>query len=143
MQWVALRKGKKNNGIGAGTQNAFLRARTEKGGKEIMKKRIANRLSYLGAGIGLALFAIFGLLPGSFIGGVLGLNIAGSIFGLPVEPTVLARVVIVMGMLIGVLVTGTVFIVSGAVIGWLAGVVIDAIAKPAEELKKGEKPLKI
>ena len=119
------------------------KGKTEKGGKEIMKKRIANRLSYLGAGIGLALFAIFGLLPGSFIGGVLGLNIAGSIFGLPVEPTVLARVVIVMGMLIGVLVTGTVFIVSGAVIGWLAGLVIDAIAKPAEDLKEGEKPLKI
>ncbi|HHN64543.1 MAG TPA: hypothetical protein ENK09_04200 [Nitrospirae bacterium] len=108
-----------------------------------MKKRIANRLSYLGAGIGLALFAIFGLLPGSFIGGVLGLNIAGSIFGLPVEPTVLARVIIVMGMLIGVLVTGTVFIVSGAVIGWLAGLVIDALAKPAEELKEGEKPMKV
>jgi hypothetical protein len=108
-----------------------------------MKERIANKLSYLGAGIGLALFAIFGLLPGSFIGGVLGLNIAGSIFGLPVEPTVFARVVIVMGMLLGVLVTGTVFIVSGAVIGWIAGVVIDAIAKPAEELKEGEKPLKI
>ena len=51
------------------------------------EKDIAKKGLYVGAGAGLVLFAIIGLLPGSFIGGVVGLNIAGSIFGYPVRPT--------------------------------------------------------
>ena len=43
-----------------------------------------KKLAYMGAGCGVVLFAVFGLLPGSFLGGVMGLNIAGTIFGTPV-----------------------------------------------------------
>lgn len=97
-----------------------------------MKGKISNRLSYLGAGIGLALFAVFGLLKGLFIGGVLGLNIAGTIFGIPIEPSVFPRIVVAIGMFTGVMVTGLTFMVGGATLGWLTGTVIDA-------LKIGEK----
>ncbi len=107
-----------------------------------MRARIANRLSYIGAGIGVALFAVFGLLPGSFIGGVVGLNIAGAIFGMPVEPTVLSRIIIAVSMLLGVLITGTVFVVAGAVCGWLVGTLVDAIARPKEAENTNTKAMK-
>ncbi|NOY39575.1 MAG: hypothetical protein GXO95_04965 [Nitrospirae bacterium] len=98
-----------------------------------MKGKLSNRLSYLGAGIGLALFVVFGLLPGSFIGGVLGLNIAGAVFGIPIAPSILSRIVVAMGMLTGVMVTGLIFMVGGATMGWLMGTVAEVITKGEKE----------
>ena len=37
-----------------------------------MKTTIARKTAYLGAGAGLVLFALFGLLPGSLLGGAMG-----------------------------------------------------------------------
>ncbi|RME64223.1 MAG: hypothetical protein D6778_08345 [Nitrospirae bacterium] len=101
-----------------------------------MKRVLANRLSYVGAGIGLALFAIAGLLPGSFIGGVIGLNLSAWLLGSPVEPTIVARIIIGLFMLLGVLVTGAAFVVAGATAGWLVGLVGDALLKPKTEKKE-------
>ncbi len=102
-----------------------------------MRTGMANRFSYVGAGIGLALFAITGLLPGSFIGGVVGLNLSAWLFGMPVEPTVLARLLIGIFMLLGVLVTGVAFVVAGAVAGFLVGLVIEALVPVARKRQKG------
>ncbi len=84
-------------------------------------------VAYIGAGAGLILFAITGLLPGSFLGGVVGLNIAGSLFGLPVSSTLLPRLVVGVSMLIGVLLSGFVFIAGSTVSGWLIGYAIDSV----------------
>ena len=43
--------------------------------------KYTRKLAYIGAGCGLVLFAIFGLLPGSFLGGVMGLNAYKDIVG--------------------------------------------------------------
>ena len=51
-----------------------------------MKTTIARKTAYIGAGAGLVLFALFGLLPGSLLGGAMGINIAGWLFGLPLQP---------------------------------------------------------
>lgn len=91
-----------------------------------MKERMTEKMVYIGAGVGLVLFAIFGLLPGSFIGGVMGLSLAGMLFGTPVEPGVFSRIIIAMSMLLGVLVSGLVFVVATSTIGWLAGTAVDA-----------------
>ncbi|OGW20422.1 MAG: hypothetical protein A2077_02130 [Nitrospirae bacterium GWC2_46_6] len=90
--------------------------------KETLKKGL-----YAGAGAGLVLFALIGLLPGSFIGGVVGLNIAGGIFGTPLEAALLPRMIVGISMVLGIMVAGLVFVVGGSLIGWLAGYVIDAI----------------
>lgn len=93
-----------------------------------MKTReVAKKGLYIGAGAGLVLFAIVGLLPGSFIGGVIGLNIAGSIFGLPLSASLMPRIIVGMSMVLGVLVSGVVFVVGASLLGWLAGYVIDAV----------------
>jgi len=92
-----------------------------------MKGTMKDKLLYVGAGVGLVLFAIFGLLPGSFIGGVMGLNISGFLFGTPVEPGVIARVIIAVSMLLGIMVSGLVFVVASSTLGWLIGTSIDAL----------------
>ena len=86
-----------------------------------MKTRTPYRLAMAGAGFGLAIFAVFGLQPGAYIGGMLGVNVAGLIWGAPVLPTLAARAAVAAGMLLSVLATGTLFTMSGASIGWLAG----------------------
>ncbi len=88
---------------------------------------MAKRMSYIGAGAGLVLFAVIGLLPGSFIGGVIGLNIAGSLFGMPVGSALLPRLIVGLSMLMGVLVSGIIFISGATVAGWLIGYVIDSL----------------
>jgi hypothetical protein len=102
-----------------------------------MKTReMAKKMAYIGAGAGLVLFAIMGLLPGSFIGGVIGLNIAGSLFGMPVSSALLPRLIVGLSMLLGVMVSGIIFIAGSTVVGWLIGYVIDSLkvgkAAPAE-----------
>lgn len=99
-------------------------------------KTLAKKGIYVGAGAGLILFAILGLLPGSFIGGVLGLNIAGSIYGIPLEPALIPRIIVGISMLLGVLLAGLVFVVGSSLIGWLIGSVIDSIRHAKAEVVK-------
>jgi len=79
------------------------------------------RLALTGAGMGLALFAVYGVLNSSFMGGIIGLNVAGAIMGFPVESVLLSRVIVALGMLSGILVAGLISIAAGATAGWLAG----------------------
>ena len=90
-----------------------------------MKTTIAKKLAYTGAGAGLVLFALFGLLPGSLIGGAAGVNIAGWIFGLPLEPGIISRALVLAGMLAGVLVAGIVIVTATSTVGWLVGRLIE------------------
>lgn len=101
----------------------------------------AGRLAYIGAGVGIGLFTLFGLLPGAFLGGVLGLDISGSLFGFPVDASLFARGIVIISMVIGVMVAGLIFIVGGASAGWIIGHLLDqgsseVAVKEADE-KKG------
>ena len=90
-----------------------------------MKTTIARKTAYIGAGAGLVLFALFGLLPGSLLGGAMGINIAGWIFGLPLQPGLLSRIIVLASMLVGVLVAGIVIVTATSTIGWLVGRVLE------------------
>ena len=92
-----------------------------------------QKLAYIGAGAGLVLFAIFGLLPGSFFGGVMGLNLSGLLFGYPVASSVISRLIVAVSMFIGVMVSGLIFLIAGATLGWLSGFVVDLIRKPVKK----------
>lgn len=90
---------------------------------------LSTRLAYLGGGVGIGLFAVFGLLNASFIGGILGINIVGSLFGYPIPGTLFARMIIALGMLTGVMVTGMLFIIAGTLCGWLIGTAITQLGR--------------
>ena len=105
--------------------------------KEDTKMKDTNytkKLAYMGAGCGVVLFAVFGLLPGSFLGGVMGLNIAGIMFGTPVGAGLVPRMIVAASMVVGVMVSGMMFIMASTTLGWLIGTVADAIKAGNKEL---------
>ncbi|NOZ84139.1 MAG: hypothetical protein GXP60_04940 [Epsilonproteobacteria bacterium] len=108
-----------------------------------METKMANKFSYIGGGIGLTLFAIFGLLPGSFIGGALGLSLVGALFGMPVEPTLSSGIIVGAFMLIGIFISGLLFISLCTLFGWLVGAAIDRIARPKKSEKEAHKILQV
>jgi len=89
-----------------------------------MKTTLTKQGAYIGAGAGLVLFTIFGLLPGSLLGGAAGIKFAGMFFGLPLDPGLLSRAIVLASMLVGVLVSGTVIVTASSTIGWLAGALL-------------------
>ena len=86
-----------------------------------------GKLGYIGAGCGIVLFGAFGLLPGSFLGGVMGLKIAGAILGMPVSSGVLSRLIVAVSMVFGVMVSGVMFVTASSLAGWMAGTVADGL----------------
>lgn len=104
-----------------------------------MKDRTYTKsLTYIGAGAGVVLFAVFGLLPGSFLGGVMGLNLAGSIFGTPVVSGVLSRLIVAASMVVGVMVAGIMFITAASTLGWLLGTAVDALRAKSGSLAEAK-----
>jgi hypothetical protein len=97
-----------------------------------MKTTISRKTAYIGAGAGLVLFALFGLLPGSLMGGAAGINIAGWLFGLPLQPGLLSRIIVLSSMLVGILVAGIVMVTATSTVGWLVGKVLESGAHAKE-----------
>jgi hypothetical protein len=100
--------------------------KSEQKGENKMNTILSRKTAFIGAGAGLVLFAIFGLLPGSLLGGAMGINIAGWLFGLPLHPGLVARVIVLVSMLVGVLVAGIVMVTATSSIGWLTGKVLES-----------------
>ena len=86
-----------------------------------MKTSKSKQGAYAGAGAGLVLFGLFGLLPGSLVGGAMGISAAGMLFGLPLEPGLLSRMIVLASMVLGVMVSGIMITTASSSIGWLVG----------------------
>lgn len=97
-----------------------------------MKTTTARKTAYIGAGAGLVLFALFGLMPGSLLGGAMGINIAGWLFGFPLQPGLISRIIVLASMLVGVLAAGIVMVTATSTVGWLAGKVLETGAHAEE-----------
>jgi hypothetical protein len=83
-----------------------------------MKAKTPQKGLFIGATAGLILFIFIGLLPSSFVGGVLGLKIASYLLGNSVESALLSRVVVGLSMVTGILAAGCVFVAGTSLIGW-------------------------
>lgn len=101
-----------------------------------MKTReTAKKGLYVGIGTGLVLFVLAGLLPGSLIGGVIGLKIITAVTGAPLGGAVLSRIVLAVSMLAGIMASAVAFIMGPGLAGWTIGYLIDS-AKEAAETKE-------
>lgn len=88
---------------------------------------MAKKGLYIGTGTGIILFALLGVLPGSFVGGLIGLKVAGAIFGMPLAATILPRLIVAVSMIFGVMTAAVVFILGAGVLGWSLGFVADSV----------------
>ena len=90
-----------------------------------MNSTLSRKTAYIGAGAGMVIFAIFGLLPGSLLGGAAGIKFAGLIFSLPLEAGILSRAIVLASMLMGVVVSGITIVTATSTTGWLLGRVLE------------------
>jgi hypothetical protein len=86
-----------------------------------MKMMMAKQGAFLGTGTGVVLFGLFGLMPGCLVGGAAGLTITGMLFGLPVDPGLLARMIVLASMFVGTVAAGAVTVMASSSVGWLIG----------------------
>jgi hypothetical protein len=103
----------------------------KEGGIKMETKDMARKGLYVGTGVGLILFALVGFFMGSFLGGVIGLKISGAIMGSPVQASLLPRIMVAAGMIVGILVSGLICVVGVSLAGWVTGTVVDAVKSPA------------
>ena|ERR1700690_2356471 len=92
-----------------------------------MKTNMSKIGLYIGIGAGIVLFALGGLFAGSFIGGSIGVTIAKNVVGGTLENTLLSRLILLVSMLFGVLISGVLFLISTSSLGWLIGYTVDAV----------------
>jgi hypothetical protein len=110
-----------------------------KAGKDMVKTG-----TKIGAAVGVVAFLIFGIIPGFFFGSYGSLIVISHLMGGPVEPTLLVRAVMAVGILLGIVCVASVSIVSGAILGTGIGYLAEAasaprgIEKPAEAAAKTE-----
>lgn len=106
-----------------------------------MTKDISKKGLYVGIGAGLVLFAVSGLLPGSFIGGSIGVHLAKSLLGGTIGTSLLPRLIVGVSMFTGIMAAGLFFLIFTSSLGWLTGYsigyVLDAIGsgKTADMMK--------
>jgi len=93
-----------------------------------MKTTLSRKTAYIGAGAGLVLFAIFGLLPGGLLGGAAGIRLSTMLFGLPLDTGIVSRVIVLVSMLLGILVSGITIVTATTTLGWLAGAALQGKA---------------
>ncbi len=75
----------------------------------------------IGATIGGLVFLVFGIVPGFYFGSYGTLILLQKLMGGTVEPTLIVRAVVVMGILVGILCVAAVSIVVGGLLGTAMG----------------------
>ncbi len=94
-----------------------------------MNTTLSRKTAYIGTGAGLVLFAIFGLLPSSLLGGAAGIKLAGMFLGLPLDPGIVSRAIVLASMLIGIVFAGIIMLAATSTLGWLAGRILEGSAQ--------------
>jgi len=101
------------------------------------KSRIIKRVMLIGAGVGIAFYALYGFMFGLLIGGTAGLVISNEIFGsgvIEIEGGNLATRIILGGSMVsGAVISLLVFVVAGAVLGASLGYVLSLSVRETKE----------
>ena len=94
-----------------------------------MRTTLSRKTAYIGTGAGLVLFAIFGLLPSILLGGAAGIKLAGLFLGLPLDPGIVSRAIVLASMLVGVVFAGIMILAAMSTLGWLVGRLLEGSAQ--------------
>ena len=89
-----------------------------------MKNETVKAGMKIGATVGGLVFLVFGIMPGFYFGSFGTLFLLQKLAGGPVEPTLIVRAVIVMGIMVGIACAATVCLVVGGLLGTALGYVV-------------------
>lgn len=93
----------------------------------------------IGAAVGVVAFLAFGIMPGFFFGSYGSLIVISHLMGGPVEPTAIVRVVMAVGILLGIVCVASVSIVMGAILGTGVGYLMEGVSASKEPAKEAVK----
>jgi hypothetical protein len=79
--------------------------------------------TFIGAMVGLVLFLIIGLLPALVYGGYAGVMLANALYIGAIHTSLLAQTTVIFTVLAGVLSVASLFVISGAALGYIADLV--------------------
>ncbi|HSA78480.1 MAG TPA: hypothetical protein VLG72_06445 [Nitrospirota bacterium] len=104
-----------------------------------MKNESVKTGMKIGATVGGLVFLVFGIMPGFYFGSFGTLILLQKLMGGTVEPTLIARALIVMGIMVGIACAATVCIVVGGLLGTAMGYIVSAPAAVRERQIAAEK----
>lgn len=102
------------------------------------RKEMIRMGTKVGATLGGIAFLIFGVLPGFYFGSYGSLIVLKHLVGGPVEPTVLVRMFMAVGILLGIVCIASVSIVVGSIIGTALGYLVEVVTSPPEVKEPAE-----
>jgi hypothetical protein len=103
-----------------------------------IRKEMVRMGTKIGAALGGIAFLIFGIIPGFYFGSYGSLILLKHLMGGPVEPTIIVRMFVAAGILLGIVCVASVSIVIGSIIGTAAGYLVEAATAPSEVKKPAE-----
>jgi hypothetical protein len=105
-------------------------------------RKTSRNPALVGAALGLVAFLATALLPSLLYGGYAGVMLAGGIFGTPIPTHLVARALVVFGMVLGVTSVAALFAVAGAAAGAAVGVLVGPSKESTREPAKAVEPVK-
>jgi hypothetical protein len=93
-----------------------------------MKNETVKTGMKIGATVGGLVFLILGIVPGFYFGSYGTLILLQKLMGGPVEPSLVVRAVIVMGIAVGIACAAAVSIVVGGLLGTALGYIVSPTA---------------
>lgn len=100
------------------------------------RMKVLNTGRKIGAGIGMLMFLIFGIVPSFYFGSYGTLVLVSHLVGGPVEAGIIVRMLVAMGVILGLVCSAFVSIVVGSVLGTALAYITDVVSalwKPAPE----------
>ncbi len=104
-----------------------------------MKNETVKAGMKIGAAIGGLLFLVGGIVPGFYFGSYGALILLQKLMGGTVEPTLVVRAVVVIGIVVGIACAAAVSIVVGGLLGTAMGYIVSAPAALREKQAATEK----
>jgi hypothetical protein len=104
-----------------------------------MKNEMVKTGMKIGATVGGLVFVVFGIMPGFYFGSYGTLILLQKLMGGTVEPTLLVRAAVVIGIVVGIACAAALSIVVGGLLGTLLGYVVSAPSASREKQAAGEK----
>ncbi len=104
-----------------------------------MKNETVKAGMKIGATVGGLVFLVFGIMPGFYFGSYGTLILLQKLMGGTVEPTLIARAAIVIGIVIGIACAAAVSLVVGGLIGTAMGYLVSAPQALREKKEAAEK----
>jgi hypothetical protein len=104
-----------------------------------MKNETVKAGMKIGATVGGLVFLVFGIMPGFYFGSFGTLILLQKLSGGTVEPTLIMRALIVMGIMVGIACAAAVCLVVGSLLGTAMGYIVSAPAAMRERKAAAEK----